>query len=382
MPDKIKLLVEGLRDTPHAFAIVNQNQLLALKRRGNVDLSARDRSYPNPEWPVVEGMFDAQDERRLAAIPAPKDKPDVTYRIGLPYDFRFGPTGRKLAFVSLEYRSLLPAAVAGRFDAEAIRAATTLEFVTPSQWSAEGLRRLGVGEERIHVVPHGIDPRIFTRDPALRATTRRALNWEAFTILNVGAMTPNKGLQTLVRAFAVVAERVRDVRLALKGTNDLFNSGDEVRRAIGELTTAQRSAVGPRIGYIGDILPVRRLAELYQAADLYVAPYRAEGFNLPVLEAAACGLPSIVTGGGPTDEFTSDDYARRIESRVKTVRTPTISGDELEPDFDHLVHLIETAVDDAMWRAGAGQKAAEAAKAMTWDAVAAKLEAVVARPVR
>lgn len=380
MTGKIKLLVEGLRDTPHAFALVNQNQLLALKRRGTVELFARDTSYPNPDWPEVEGLYDGPDERRLKAIPVPTERPDATYRIGLPYDFRFPTGGRKLSFVSLEFRSLQPASVTGRFDAEAIRAASTLEFVTPSQWSAEGLRRLGVAEDRIHVIPHGIDPRVFKRDAAIRASTRRAMKWDGFTILNVGAMTPNKGIKTLIRAFVAVAERNADVRLALKGIDDVFHSADEVKRVIGDLTTAQRAAVAQRIGHIGDILPTRRLAELYQAADLYVAPYRAEGFNLPVLEAAACGCPAIVTAGGPTDEFTDPAYALRIESKVKPIRTPHISGDELEADLDHLVHLMERAIEDSAWRSDAAGKAATAAQALTWDAVAEKIEAMLSAP--
>jgi glycosyltransferase involved in cell wall biosynthesis len=45
------------------------------------------------------------------------------------------------------------------------------------------------------------------------------------------------------------------------------------------------------------------LRELYNAADVYVSPYMAEGFNMPALEAQACGTPLIVPRGGPTDDF-------------------------------------------------------------------------------
>ncbi len=59
----------------------------------------------------------------------------------------------------------------------------------------------------------------------------------------------------------------------------------------------------PRVRLIEDELSDDELAALYRACDVLVHPYRGEGFAMPVLEAMACGLPVIVTGGGPTDEF-------------------------------------------------------------------------------
>ena len=46
-----------------------------------------------------------------------------------------------------------------------------------------------------------------------------------------------------------------------------------------------------------------QMAALYNLADAYVTPYHAEAFNMPALEAAACGVPLIVPRGGPTDDF-------------------------------------------------------------------------------
>ena len=54
---------------------------------------------------------------------------------------------------------------------------------------------------------------------------------------------------------------------------------------------AEMDKITSKLIYVGDTLSFVQLAKLYQAADAYVSPYLAEGFNLPVLEAAACGLP-------------------------------------------------------------------------------------------
>jgi len=71
----------------------------------------------------------------------------------------------------------------------------------------------------------------------------------------------------------------------------------------------------------------------------------AEGFNLPVLEAAACGLLVICTAGGPTDDFTRSDFALRIESKFTAV---VIEGETLfmlAPEWEHLTDLMLIAIE-------------------------------------
>jgi len=84
---------------------------------------------------------------------------------------------------------------------------------------------------------------------------------------------------------------------------------------------------------------------LYQAADAYVSPYLAEGFNLPVLEAAACGLPVICTKGGPTDDFTHPDFALQIESKFTPMTFENESFFILAPDVNHLIALMAAIVE-------------------------------------
>ena len=57
------------------------------------------------------------------------------------------------------------------------------------------------------------------------------------------------------------------------------------------------------IFFISRNMDLSTLNELYNITDCYVSPYRAEGFNLTPLEAAASGTPIIVTKGGSTDDY-------------------------------------------------------------------------------
>ena len=67
------------------------------------------------------------------------------------------------------------------------------------------------------------------------------------------------------------------------------------------------------ISVISTSLDQAQLRALYGMADAYVSPYRAEGFNLPVLEAMACGLPVVATH--PVQFLTEEDFDAH-EARV------------------------------------------------------------------
>jgi glycosyltransferase involved in cell wall biosynthesis len=73
-------------------------------------------------------------------------------------------------------------------------------------------------------------------------------------------------------------------------------------------------------------LSSKELADLMAAADVYLSAYKAEGFNLPVLESMAVGTPVIVTKGGPTDDFTTEAFAKYAAGEVvpgKSIVGPT-----------------------------------------------------------
>src|SRR5204863_3469458 len=103
----------------------------------------------------------------------------------------------------------------------------------------------------------------------------------------------------------------------------------------------------PRVELIQDELDTDALVELYRSCDVLVHPYRGEGFAMPVLEAMACGLPVIVTAGGPTDEFCPPEAGWRIRAQRKALPGGRVDHFEtageplmLEPDVAHLAELL------------------------------------------
>jgi glycosyltransferase involved in cell wall biosynthesis len=371
------LLVEGWRSIPHSYAIINSFQCLEFLKEPNLTLRHRDIPYANPNWKTARSAFAREAHNTIAAIPAlaPTEKPDAVYRITFPYILGPSGAGRTLVYGTSEYRCI-PSnyLAAGGPVGPALRNSSVI-IIAPSTWSREGFLKEGADPNRVIVVPNGIDPEIFRPMPEADRQQQRSQLAGTFVFLSLGAMTGNKGILELLKAFAVVAQKFPHVRIVLKGMGELYQSKGLFVTYTNQLTAAERQMIRPRVTYVDQTLSFTDMARLYQLADVYVSPYRAEGFNMPVLEAVACGVPVICTAGGATDDFTTDDFALRINSsRVAFHQNPDGEGTGFNVEFDHLIHQMMTAVESPQLAAKARVAGpAFVANGFTWRQVTQKL---------
>jgi glycosyltransferase involved in cell wall biosynthesis len=375
------LIVEGWRFLPHSYAMVNQWQLLAFSRRGDIALKHHDAPRYKADWPRSEGVFGPREEQLLASIAtAAADEPaDLLLRLYFPYDFSPSQARRTAVFGTSELQCVVKAQCRDSQMYERFRRADVppdVTVVTPSHWSAQGFYKAGFKPEQVLVVPHGVDVATFHPMPSLRAAVRRAIpvTEDEFVFLSVGAVNGSKGIDLLLQAFTTVSRRFPKARLLLKGMNPLYNSRERLLNILKAISPADQERVISRMHYFGNSYSNRKMGLLFQAADAYVSPYRSEGFNLPVLEAAASGLPLICTGGGSTDDFVTDGFARKIKARTKTRMVDDAKWTVLEPDVAHLVALMISAIEDSSWRKAASIAGPAHVRAnFTWDLVVDRL---------
>jgi glycosyltransferase involved in cell wall biosynthesis len=369
-----RLIVEGWRFLPHSYAIVNQWQLLALLRR-NIALKVVDVPFYRPSWQAGPGLFEPTAERALRSIEVaqPGESADVTLRVCYPFSFSPSRSRLTAVFATLEQQLIRKHQVSDPREYGQLRRGpppANVKAVTPSQWSAEGFYRAGFDRDQVLVVPHGVDTATFHPMPDVRKQIRSGipiLDGE-FVFLSVGAMTGNKGTDLLLRGFAEVCRKFPYARLVLKGMDQLYDSRGLLLKNLRTLSVGDQQMILERMKYIGDSLSHQAMAMLYQVADVYVSPYRAEGFNLPVLEAAACGIPIICTHGGPTDDFVIDEFARRIESRTSVIAIDGRHASRLDPSLEHLIFLMTSAIEDSLWRKYAAEAGPRhVCASYTWD---------------
>ncbi len=367
----LRLHVVGWRHLTHSFALVNQWQILALARRGDVHLSFTDARLIRADWQQRPGAFGQADTQVITALGPPDGRVDAEYRITFPFDLASPPDDRRVLVFGVTENWAFPpgyllngAAPADIIDHPGMR------WIVPSRWARDGFVANGVAPERIDVVPHGVDVATFRPDDERRAGMRARLGLEGFVFLSVGSLLGTKGIGVLLDAFAAALERGTRATLVLKGSDGLYGSQSLLRTQLAQMTERRRHLVLANMKYLGLSLDSSQMAALYNAADAYVSPYLAEGFCMPVLEAAASGLPILCTGGGATDDFTTDAFRRKIAARLDT------SGGKrrFRPEVEHLAGLMQQLPDDL----GFVQEAKlagprHAATGYRWDDVAAQL---------
>jgi glycosyltransferase involved in cell wall biosynthesis len=156
---------------------------------------------------------------------------------------------------------------------------------------AESFRRYGL-RNPIAVVPNGVHPSVFERPPGraileARIPALRSRRW----ILFLSRIHPKKGLPHLLRAWATVSaeRRTRSAEwmLVIAGPDELYHEADMKCLAI-ELGLERV------VLFTGPLHGADKLAAL-GGAEFFVLPSFSEGFSMAVLEAAASGLPVLLT---------------------------------------------------------------------------------------
>ncbi len=164
----------------------------------------------------------------------------------------------------------------------------------------------GARPEKIALIPGAANLARFRPIPPDEARRRANLNAEDFVVVYVGRMLPRKGIRTLVRAFAMLAERVElhgariPLKLVLVG-GDSPDPDPAVTPEIGvALRMADQLGIRDMVQCTGKRQP-DQLAWFYNAADVMVTVPWYEPFGLTPLEAMACGCPVIgsAVGGLP-----------------------------------------------------------------------------------
>ena len=145
------------------------------------------------------------------------------------------------------------------------------------------IKQLGVKEENIHFIPHGVNTEIFR--PVDASKVKQIYDLEDYdVILYVGRIAKGKGLDKLIKALNLIINQKKKVKLIIIGGDAGFLP---VTKALIHKYNLQNNVIFT--GYI----PKEGLAKFYSAADLVVYPSRQEIFGLVLVEAGACAKPVI-----------------------------------------------------------------------------------------
>ena len=211
------------------------------------------------------------------------------------------------------------------------------------------------------VIPPGVDIERFrpaSRREQVLLRSRLGLRPEIPTVVSVSRLVPRKGMDTLVRAAALLAARGRDLQVVIVGDG---RDRGRLRRL-----AARTGAPVRLLGRLGD----DDVAALLGCADVFAMLCRTrwrgleqEGFGIVYLEAAAAGVPQIAGRSGGAHEAVAD-------GETGMVLDPATPGAAAE--------AISALLDDGERRTEMGAAARQrAATAFSYDLLAGRLRRAI-----
>ena len=168
-----------------------------------------------------------------------------------------------------------------------------------------------VSPKKIFVTPFGIDTTKFI--------PKKNFSEKVHVIGTVKSLAPKYGIDTLIKAFAIVVNKLRDKDLKL------MVAGDGPQRTELEYL-ASELGLADRCEFLGKI-PHDKVPEILHSFDIYAAlsELDSESFGVAILEASACGLPVVVSDAGGLPEVVENGKTGIVVPR----HNPSIAADAL-----------------------------------------------------
>lgn len=148
------------------------------------------------------------------------------------------------------------------------------------------VRVLNIDTERITIIPNGVEPhfQLLSSDATAQFRSQHGISPETICLLNVGSNHPRKNLLTVLNVLKQLQQEELPVHL--------WKTGDDFTEE--QNTFIKANGLDTLITYLGK--PSKpTLTQIYNAADVLLAPSLYEGFGLTILEAMACGTPVITS---------------------------------------------------------------------------------------
>jgi glycogen synthase len=219
---------------------------------------------------------------------------------------------------------------------------------------ADILEHFRVDPARVAVLHNGIDPERYRRTARREALTRLGIR-EPY-VLFVGRITEQKGIFDLVEAAGALPPAVQVVLCAAAPDTPAIE--ERLRRAVaGQLN----------LRWIGEMLPVDDLIQLYSHASVFCCPSVYEPFGIINLEAMACETPVVASAVGGILEVVEDG----VTGLLVPPREPSALA----------ATLTAVLADRGRARAMGAAGRARVEERFSWTSVAARTETLYAEAI-
>lgn len=212
-------------------------------------------------------------------------------------------------------------------------------------------------------VPPGVDTERFVPLPTeqrAEVRNRLGLDQEALLVSSYSRLVPRKGMDTLIRASALLREEFPSLQVAIGGSG---RDADRLKKLATKLDAP--------VTFLGRV-PDDDLPEWLGASDLMVMDCRSrwlgleqEGFGIVFVEAAACGIAQVAGLSGGSHEAVADGETGYVVQNSRSAKA--------------LAETVASLLHDEQTRLAFGEEARrQAVEKFDWRALASRLSSGLA----
>jgi len=198
------------------------------------------------------------------------NKKPVVITTHCPWTGSFGRN--KIAMVALYFSYLL--------NRLSFKWADKIIAITP--WEIDNIIKYGGRKDKITIIPNGVDDILFKKIKNNRFKKIHGINGKL--VLFFGRFNITKGADKLALAAKELIRKRKDIWFVFVGPDE------GIKERVKEIVKDEE-----RIIVLPPIRDIKKIAEMYQAADVYMLPSYREGLPLTLFEAMASGMPIIAS---------------------------------------------------------------------------------------
>lgn len=367
-----------------SWSVVMEELLHALEKKGNIiDFIGTNGYSGMTRWDSKKGI--ESEIRSLNYLKTNAYDLDITYTLPANFYKRFETTSKVKAAIYAYESSIMPSSWSTEYKYVDL-------VLPPSQYCKDMFIRNGCPEEKLFVLPHGVDTGIFNPSiPSLKIKTDKRIKF-----LCVGEPHYRKQIDKLIELYFKTFTNKDDVCLVVK--TKLFLNPQSLKEKKGfeqnliplimDLQKRYGSSA-PEIKVINKRLD--NIASLYKACDAFVLMTASEGWGIPYLEALAMGMQVIAPRHGGQLQFLNDEnsiltkcgerQARTQEQYWKSSKGAVVGAPDEQVFADHMRSLYEKMLsnksEDLIKLTNRSLAGIETAKNLSWLNIASQLETIV-----
>ena len=289
----------------HSLSIINRNLVIKLaETHPDWEISITPLDGYDPEYKLDKNIV-----KQLKILQqAETSEPDIQLRHSYPPIWQWPASDRtKVVFIQPWEYTKAPFEWQYKFETFADA------LIVPSKFISTVFSNAGLNPQNLFVVPNGYNKELFNRNED--NSESKYINKNKFNFVYVGNSQWRKGLDILMNSWKDAFKKFDKATLTIKDNPKIYGQSN----ILNEIVKMQYKTGCSEVQYIDEDLSDEEMAALFKSSDILVHPYRAEGFGMHVQDAMACGCVPVVSDGGPTDDFVTEETGFKLPVEKKHI---------------------------------------------------------------